>query len=94
MGATASTLVIFHSDNASPFPSAKTDLAYDQGQRVPLIVSSPLQRVHGRRVHSVVSALDLMPTMLTLTLTLTLGECSRLGAQDANPDPNPDPNPR
>ena len=43
------TLVIFFSDNGVPFPSGKTNLGYEQGQREPLLVASPLQASRGRR---------------------------------------------
>ena len=64
--ASASTLILFFSDNGIPFPSGKTNL-FEQGQHEPLLVFSPLQTTHGRASHAVVSSLDLMPTMLAWT---------------------------
>jgi N-sulfoglucosamine sulfohydrolase len=57
------TLVIFLSDNGVPFPGAKTTL-YDAGLRLPLIVSSPDARTHGRVNHAMVSWVDVAPTIL------------------------------
>ena len=61
------TLVFFFSDNGIPFPSGKTNLL-EQGQHEPLIISSPEARkgVFGgeRSSNLVVSALDLVPTIL------------------------------
>lgn len=66
-GAADTTLVFFFSDNGAPFPSAKTNLAYEQGQRSPLLISSPDQASHGRRSRHIVSSLDFMPTILAWT---------------------------
>lgn len=57
------TLVIFVSDNGMPFPGAKTSL-YDASVRLPLIVSSPKQSRRGITNDSLVSWIDLAPTML------------------------------
>ena len=67
-GALDDTLIIFFSDNGIPFPAAKTNLL-EQGQHEPLIVSSPQTRAgperdRGRVSQFVVSALDLVPTIL------------------------------
>lgn len=67
VGAANTTLVVFFSDNGPPFPSAKTNLAFEQGQRSPLLISSPLHATHGRRSGHVVSSLDFMPTILAWT---------------------------
>jgi N-sulfoglucosamine sulfohydrolase len=57
------TLVIFLSDNGVPFPGAKTTL-YDAGLRLPLIISSPDAKTHGRVNHAMVSWVDVAPTIL------------------------------
>eukprot|EP00946_MAST-07B_sp_MAST-7B-sp1_P004289 g4289.t1 len=60
------TLIIFFSDNGIPFPSGKTNLL-EQGQREPLIISTPQSRAAQAGGHAselVVSALDLLPTIL------------------------------
>ena len=57
------TLVLFFSDNGVPFPSAKTNLAYEQGQREPLLIARPGAAAPPRCAR-VVSALDLLPTVL------------------------------
>ena len=63
-GAADTTLTLFFSDNGIPFPSGKTNLQFEQGQREPLLISSPAQATRGRRSSLVVSALDLAPSML------------------------------
>src|SRR4029453_13983358 len=62
-GVAYETLVIFTSDNGSPFPGAKVNL-YDPGIRVTLIVKSPLQTKRNVINHSMVSLLDIGPTIL------------------------------
>jgi N-sulfoglucosamine sulfohydrolase len=57
------TLVLFVSDNGIPFPGAKTTL-YDAGLRLPLIVSSPVQKRRGLVNEAMVSFVDVMPTAL------------------------------
>jgi N-sulfoglucosamine sulfohydrolase len=57
------TLVIFLSDNGIPFPGAKTTL-YDAGLRLPLIISSPVQKQRGLVNPALVSWVDVMPTIL------------------------------
>jgi N-sulfoglucosamine sulfohydrolase len=57
------TLVIFLSDNGSPFPGAKTNL-YDAGVHLPLIVSSPTQTRRGQANDAMVSWVDITPTVL------------------------------
>ena len=57
-------LVVLFSDNGIPFPSGKTNLAFEQGQREPLLISSPSQKTRGRRSDKVVGALDFFPTIL------------------------------
>ncbi|MGI8906280.1 MAG: sulfatase-like hydrolase/transferase [Candidatus Sumerlaeaceae bacterium] len=62
-GATSSTLVIFLSDNGIPFPGAKTNL-YDAGIRLPLIVRAPGTVHANTRSDSMVSWIDIAPTIL------------------------------
>lgn len=61
-----STIVFFISDNGRPFPRAKTTL-YDDGIRTPLIVSWPSFIKPGRISASLVSTVDLAPTILDIT---------------------------
>jgi len=60
------TLVIYLSDNGRPFPGAKTTL-YDEGIRLPLVVSSPTQGKRGVRNEAMVSWIDIAPTILEWT---------------------------
>lgn len=60
------TLVIYLSDNGAPFPGAKTTL-YDAGIHLPLVVSSPAQRVRGVPNDAMVSWIDIVPTILEWT---------------------------
>ena len=59
------TLVLFLSDNGRPFPRCKTTL-YDSGIRTPLIARWPGRIGPGGRCASLVSTIDLAPTILTL----------------------------
>lgn len=65
-GATSSTLVIFLSDNGMPFPGAKTTL-YDPAVRLPLIVRAPGVGTGGATSKSMVSWVDIAPTVLEWT---------------------------
>jgi len=63
--AAANTVVVFLGDNGRPFPRCKTTV-YDSGLLTPLIIRSP-QRVHaGVTCDSLVSTLDLAPTVVEL----------------------------
>jgi N-sulfoglucosamine sulfohydrolase len=62
------TLVIYLSDNGIPFPGAKTTL-YDSGVRMPMIVNSPELKTTGTINDSMISFVDLMPTILDWTET-------------------------
>lgn len=57
------TLVIFLSDNGRPFPGAKTTL-YDEGIHLPLLVVSPEAKSVGIKNDSMVSWIDIAPTIL------------------------------
>jgi arylsulfatase A-like enzyme len=62
-GETKNTVVIFLSDGGRPFPRCKNTL-YDSGLRIPLCVRWPLGVTAGATCHSLVSAVDLAPTIL------------------------------
>jgi arylsulfatase A-like enzyme len=64
-GAADNTFVLFLSDNGRPFPRCKTTV-YDSGVRTPFIVRWP-GRVEGASVcHSLVSSIDIAPTVIEL----------------------------
>jgi arylsulfatase A-like enzyme len=65
-GVAGETLVLFLSDNGRPFPRCKTTL-YDSGIRTPLIIRWPGQIRPGSRCGSLVSTIDIAPTILELT---------------------------
>jgi N-sulfoglucosamine sulfohydrolase len=62
---TDNTLVLFISDNGQPFPRAKTTL-YDSGIHTPLVIRWPQQVRAGRTCHSLVSSIDIAPTIVEL----------------------------
>lgn len=57
------TLVIFLSDHGMPFPFAKSSV-YDNGLRTPLVMRWPGRMAPGGVEGSLISAVDLMPTIL------------------------------
>jgi N-sulfoglucosamine sulfohydrolase len=57
------TLIIYLSDNGRPFPGAKDNL-YEPGLHLPLIIRSPEQKKHKVRNDSLVSWIDVAPTIL------------------------------
>jgi N-sulfoglucosamine sulfohydrolase len=57
------TLVIFLSDHGMPFPFAKSSV-YDNSLRTPLVIAWPGRITPGSVESGLVSALDLMPTIL------------------------------
>ena len=59
------TMVVFLSDNGRPFPRCKTTL-YDSGIKTPLLVRFPGVVKPGSLCHSVVSSVDLAPTLLDI----------------------------
>lgn len=59
------TLIIFLSDNGRPFPRDKTTL-YDGGIRTPFFVSWPAQIRPGQRSASLVSVVDIAPTLCAI----------------------------
>jgi N-sulfoglucosamine sulfohydrolase len=64
-GVAGDTLVLFLSDNGRPFPGCKTTL-YDSGIRTPLIARWPGQIAPEGRCGSLVSSIDIAPTILKL----------------------------
>jgi len=64
-GEAENTLVIFHSDNGMPFPRAKTT-CYDSGIRTPMIVRWPGRVPAGEVSDSLISTVDLAPSILAL----------------------------
>ena len=64
-GVARDTFVLFLSDNGRPFPRCKTTL-YDAGIRTPFIVRWPARVKPGRRTKSLVSSVDIAPTLVEL----------------------------
>ena len=64
-GVADNTFIVFMSDNGRPFPRAKTTL-YDSGIRTPFIVRYPKHVKPGTTTDSIVSSVDLTPTILEL----------------------------
>ena len=64
-GIAGDTLVLFLSDNGRPFPRCKTTL-YDSGIRTPMIARWPGHIGPGGRCSSLVSTIDIAPTLLRL----------------------------
>jgi len=59
----ADTMILFISDNGIPFPGAKTTV-YDPGLRLPCLVRNPYAASQGVRSRSMVSWVDIAPTIL------------------------------
>lgn len=64
-GIAEDTFVLFISDNGRPFPRCKTTL-YDSGIKTPFIVRWPGKVKAGSECHSLVSVVDIAPTILSL----------------------------
>jgi arylsulfatase A-like enzyme len=64
-GEAGNTLVLFISDNGRPFPRCKSTL-YDSGIRTPLLIRWPGRVKPGTTTESLVSAVDVAPTILDL----------------------------
>jgi len=63
--AASNTVIVFLSDNGRPFPRCKTTV-YDSGIRTPWIVTWPEQVKAGAVSDSMISSIDLAPTILEL----------------------------
>lgn len=61
----SNTVIVFLSDNGRPFPRCKTTV-YDSGIRTPWIVAWPAQVKAGSVCNSLISSVDLAPTVLEL----------------------------
>lgn len=59
------TLIIIMADNGRPFPHSKTRLN-DQGMKTPFVVHWPAGILENGTCHSLVSAIDIAPTILSL----------------------------
>ncbi len=75
LGLTASTLVVFLSDNGGPTPANASDnsplrstkgTVYEGGVRVPFVLSWPGRLAPGTEYEPLVSALDIFPTVATV----------------------------
>jgi N-sulfoglucosamine sulfohydrolase len=65
-GVLENTIIIFMADNGRPFPRCKTRL-YDSGVKTPFVVNWPAgMKQKGKVSHSLVSAIDIAPTILEL----------------------------
>lgn len=64
-GVVNNTMVIYMSDNGRPFPRCKTRL-YDSGIKTPFIVRWPAKVEGGKVTHSLISSIDIGPTLLEL----------------------------
>lgn len=64
-GISKNTVIIIMSDNGMPFPRAKTRV-YDSGMKTPLIIHWPEQIIPGIETYSLVSAVDIAPTVIDI----------------------------
>jgi N-sulfoglucosamine sulfohydrolase len=64
-GAASNTIVIFMADNGRPFPRCKTTV-YDSGIKAPFIVRWPAKLKAGTTCGSLISSIDIAPTLLEL----------------------------
>lgn len=64
MHARGNTLIIYISDHGADFPRGKGSI-YEHGTRIPMIVNHPSGFARGKVERSLVSTIDLLPTMLT-----------------------------
>ena len=72
-GKTSNTIIVYLSDHGMSFPFSKANL-YPQGVRIPWIVVWPGEIEQGKRDSDhMISAIDLMPTLLEATNTPTTG---------------------
>jgi len=68
IGELENTIVIVTSDNGMPFPRAKAN-CYDYGMHVPLAIRYPKEIEGGRISETLVSFIDLAPTIMEVTQT-------------------------
>ena len=66
MGVRDNTLVIYISDHGADFPRSKGSV-YENGTRIPMIVNYPKIFPKGQVENSMVSTVDILPTMLRIT---------------------------
>ena len=64
-GIADNTIIIFMADNGRPFPGSKTRV-YDRGMKTPFIMKWPLGINAGTVCESLVSSIDIAPTLLHL----------------------------
>jgi N-sulfoglucosamine sulfohydrolase len=69
-GIADNTLIIFTADNGRPFPGSKTRL-YDAGVKTPFLAKWPKGIKAGQTCQSLVSSIDIAPTLLELGGTKT-----------------------
>jgi len=85
-GAGGRTLVLFMSDNGRPFPRCKPTV-YDSGVRTPLLVRWPGHVAPGSVSRSLVSAVDIAPTILEAAGVLPPGTMQGRGMLPIFADP-------
>lgn len=64
-GIEKNTIIVFTSDNGRPFPGSKT-LLYDRGVNMPFIFYWPEKIKQGLKCGSLVSSIDIAPTLLSI----------------------------
>lgn len=62
-GAQDNTLIVYISDHGADFPRGKGSI-YEHGTRIPMIVNDPKRFAKGKVEDSMVSTIDILPTML------------------------------
>ena len=73
-GVADNTIIIFMADNGRPFPRCKTRV-YDSGMKTPFIIKWPQGiKEAGKVCNSLVSAIDIAPTILELC-NVPVAEC-------------------
>ncbi|MEZ6094224.1 MAG: sulfatase [Pirellulaceae bacterium] len=73
------TLIVFTSDHGIAFAGAKTTV-YEPGLQVPLIVRNPYASTRGKTCDSIVSHIDITPTLLDFA-----GQLDKAGDRPSNP---------
>lgn len=85
-GIADNTCIIFMSDNGRPFTRAKTTL-YDSGIRTPFIVRYPGVVEYGVATSSIISAVDLAPTIIELASAMPMSSSQGQSFADLLIDP-------